>query len=317
MTMKTLTRNDTAEFLLNHDNYAILTHRRPDGDTIGSSAALCRILRKMGKAAHVVRNAEVSDRFAWLHEGLDKEEAAAGDTIITVDVASPGMLPKDFEQYLDRIALRIDHHASATSFTENELVDSTSGACAEIIFDLMEHLWVAMDEDIANAIYVGTSTDTGCFRFANTTAHTFLTAAACAAAGAKVYQLNQELFETNTLGRLKIQGWIVENMKVFSDGKLAVIAIPKAVEEAIGVTEDDMDNISSFPRTVAGVCMAATLRETKDGDVKLSVRAIPGFDATYVAGAFGGGGHKGAAGASMKMNLQEAAEAVEKAMLEL
>ena len=317
MTMKTLTRNETADFLLKNDNYAILTHRRPDGDTIGSSAALCRILRKIGKTAHIIQNSEVTDRFAWLHEGLAKDKAAECDTIITVDVASPGMLPKQFEQYLDRITLRIDHHASATSFTENELVDSTSGACAEIIFDLMEHLWVTMDEDIANAIYVGTSTDTGCFRFANTNSHTFITAAACAAAGAKIYQLNQELFETNTLGRLKIQGWIVENMKVFSDGKLAVIAIPKAVEEVIGVTEDDMDNISSFPRTVAGVCMAATLRETKDGDVKLSVRAIPGYDATCVAGAFGGGGHKGAAGASMKMSLTEAAEAVEKAMLEL
>ena len=315
--MKILTRNDTADFLLNNDNYAILTHRRPDGDTIGSSAALCRILRKAGKTAHVIRNDEVTDRFSWLHEGLTKEKAAADDTIITVDVASPGMLPKAFEQYLDRIALRIDHHASATSFTENELVDSKAGACAEIIFDLMEHLWIAMDADIANAIYVGTSTDTGCFRFANTTSHTFITAAACAAAGAKIYQLNQELFETNTLGRLKIQGWIVENMKIFSDGKLALIAIPKAVEESIGVTEDDMDNISSFPRTVAGVCMAATLRETKDGDVKLSVRAIPVFDATIVAGTFGGGGHKGAAGASMKMSLNEAALAVEKAMLEI
>ena len=315
--MKMLTRNETADLLLKNDHYAILTHRRPDGDTIGSSAALCRILRKMGKTAHVIRNAEITDRFAWLHQGLTKDQAAAGDTIITVDVASPGMLPKEFEQYLGRIALRIDHHASATSFTENELVDSGAGACAEIIFDLMEHLWVAMDEDIANAIYVGTSTDTGCFRFANTTSHTFLTAAACAAAGANIYQLNQELFETNTLGRLKIQGWIVDNMKVFREGKLALIAIPKAVEEAIGVTEDDMDNISSFPRTVAGVCMAATLRETKDGDVKLSVRAIPGYDATCVAGAFGGGGHRGAAGASMKMNLQEAAEAVEKAMLDM
>ena len=315
--MKMLTRNDTADFLLKNDNYAILTHRRPDGDTIGSSAALCRILRKLGKTAHVICNPEITDRFAWLHEGLTKEEAAEGDTIVTVDVASPGMLPKAFEPYLGKIALRIDHHASATSFTENELVDSGAGACAEIIFDLMEHLWVEMDADIANAIYTGTSTDTGCFRFANTTSHTFITAAACAAAGAKIYQLNQELFETNTLGRLKIQGWIVENMKVFSEGKLAVVAIPKAVEESIGVTEDDMDNISSFPRTVAGVCMAATLRETKDGDVKLSVRAIPGFDATIITGQFGGGGHKGAAGASMKMSLSDAAAAVEKAMLEL
>lgn len=314
---KTLTRNETADFLLKNDNYAILTHRRPDGDTIGSSAALCRILRKLGKTAHVIRNCEISDRFAWLHQGLTKEKAEENDCIITVDVASPGMLPKQFEQYLNRAQLRIDHHGSATSFTELELVDPGAGACAEIIFDLAEHLWVTLDADIADAIYVGTSTDTGCFRFANTTSHTFITAAACAAAGAKIYQLNQELFETNTLGRLKIQGWIVENMKVFSDGKLAVVAIPKSVEESIGVTEDDMDNISSFPRTVSGVCLAATLRETKDGDVKLSVRAIPGYDATVVTGAFGGGGHKGAAGASMKMPLADAALAVEKAMLEL
>ena len=315
--MKTLTRNETAQYLLNHDHYAILTHRRPDGDTIGSAAALCRILRKQGKTAHVIRNEEVSDRFAWLHEDLTKEEAADTDTIITVDVASPQMLPKQYEKYLGRIALRIDHHGSATSFTEREIVDPSAAACAEIVFDLMEELWVTMDAHIADAIYVGTSTDTGCFRFANTNAHTFLTAAACAAAGARVYQLNQELFETNTLGRLKIQGWIVENMKVFAGGKLAVVAIPKAVEESIGVTEDDMDNISSFPRTISGVCMAATLRETKEGDVKLSVRAIPGFDATIVTTRFGGGGHKGAAGATLKMSLSEAARAVEEAMLEL
>ena len=315
--MKKLTRNETADFLLTHDNYAILTHRRPDGDTIGSSAALCRILRKMGKTAHLLRNAEITDRFAWLHEGLTKEEAAETDTLVTVDVASPGMLPARFEKYLGSIALRIDHHASSTSFTEKELVDSTMGACAEILFDLLQALGQELDPQTADAIYVGTSTDTGCFRFANTTAHTFATAAACAAAGARVYALNQELFETNTLGRLKIQSWIVENMQIFSGGQLAVVAIPRAVEEAIPVTEDDMDNISSFPRSISGVCMAATLRETKEGDAKLSVRAIPGYDATVVAGAFGGGGHKGAAGATLKMPLAEAAEAVKAAMLEL
>ena len=315
--MKKLTLNETAEFLLSHDNYAILTHRRPDGDTLGSSAALCRILRKLGKTAYLLKNDEITERFAWLHEGLTKEEAEAGDTLVTVDVASPGMLPAKFEKYLGNIALRIDHHGSATSFTEFELVDPGMGACAEIIFDLLQALWQDFDPAIADAIYVGTSTDTGCFRFANTTSHTFVTAAACAAAGARVYQLNQELFETNTLGRLKIQSWIVEHMDIFADGRLAVVAIPRAVETEISVTEDDMDNISSFPRSISGVCMAATLRETRDGDVKLSVRAIPGFDATIVAGAFGGGGHKGAAGATLKMPLTEAAEAVKAAMLKL
>ena len=114
-----------------------------------------------------------------------------------------------------------------------------------------------------------------------------------------------------------MQGWIVEHMKLLAGGKMAICAIPRAVEEELGVTPDDMDNISSFPRTVAGVCVAATLRETADGDTKISVRAVPGYDAAKVTEKFGGGGHKGAAGASLKMPLGEAAEAVEKAMLEL
>ena len=314
--MKKLTRTETADFLLTHDNYAILTHRRPDGDTVGSSAALCRILRNLGKTAHILINDEVTDRYLWLHEGLTKEAADENDTIVTVDVASPQMLPKAFEPYLGSIALRIDHHGAATSFTDCELVDPGAGACGEIIYDLLMELWQELDKDTADALYVATATDTGCFRFSNTTDHTFLVAAACAAAGASVYRLNQEIFETVRLTKLKMQSWIVENMQLFDGGKLAIVAIPKAVEEKLGVTEDDMENISSFPRNIAGVCMAATLRETKDGMTKLSVRAVPEYDATAVTVKFGGGGHRGAAGASMKLPLAEAAKAVEKAMLE-
>ena len=315
--MKTLTRNETAQFLLRGDRYTILSHRRPDGDTIGSSAALCLGLRQLGKTAHVLFNEEVSDRFHWLHEGLTKETAEEGDTIVSVDVASPGMLPKAFEHLLGQITLRIDHHSSATSFTEVELVDGSSASCAELVWDVLEAMGVKMDKTIGEAVYVGTSTDTGCFRYSNTTAHTFATAAECAKAGARVYELNQELFETNTLGRLRMQAWIVDNMKLLRGGEMAIIAIPMEVEERLGVTQDDMDNISSFPRTVAGVCMAATLRETADGDTKMSVRAVPGYDATAVTVPFGGGGHKGAAGASFKMPIGEAVKAVEKVMLEL
>ena len=315
--MKTLTRNETARFLLERDNFTILSHRRPDGDTIGSSAALCLGLRKLGKKAHVLYNAEVSQRFAWLHAGLTKETVEEGDCVVSVDVASPGMLSKAFEHLLGRIALRIDHHGSATSFTDEELVDAHSASCAELVWDVLEEMGVTMDSAIAEAVYVGVSTDTGCFRYANTTAHTFATAAKCAQAGARVYELNQELFETNTLGRLRMQAWIVDHMKLLRGGEMAIIAIPKAVEESIGVTEDDMDNISSFPRTVAGVKMAATLRETADDGTKMSVRAVPGCDATEVTVKFGGGGHKGAAGASFKLPLDKAAEEVEKVMLEL
>ncbi len=314
--MKKLTRSETARFLAAHDNFCILSHHRPDGDTVGSTAALCRGLRQLGKRAYVLRNEEVTQRFQWLHEGLTKERAEEGDTIVSVDVASPGMLPEAFAPLKDRILLRIDHHFSASSFTEEELVDPDSASCAELTWDVLEEMGVTMDEKIAEAVYVGASTDTGCFRFANTTAHTFETAAKCARAGAGIYELNQLLFETNSLGRLQIQAWIVEHLQILQSGKLAICAIPRTVEEKIGVTEDDMDNISAFPRTVAGVCMASTLRENRDGSVKLSVRAIPGYDATLVTQRFGGGGHKGAAGATIRLPLEAAAQAVADSMME-
>lgn len=314
--MKTLTRNETARFLLSRDHFCILTHRRPDGDTVGSAAALCLGLRQAGKTAHVLVNPEVSPRFQWLHQGLTKPEAEAEDTVVSVDVASPGMLPAAFLPLRGRIALRIDHHSSATSFTDLELVDGSSASCAELVYDVLEQMGVTADRKIAEATYVGLSTDTGCFRYANTTAHTFAVAAACAQAEAGIYELNQELFETNTLGRLKMQAWIVDHMRLLRNGEMALCAIPRAVEEQLGVTEDDMDNISSFPRSVAGVRVAATLRETADGDIKVSVRAVPGYDATKVAVKFGGGGHKGAAGASLAPPLAEAAGAVERAMRE-
>ncbi|MGN0998506.1 MAG: bifunctional oligoribonuclease/PAP phosphatase NrnA [Faecousia sp.] len=315
--MMKLTRAEAAEFLAGQDHFLLLTHRRPDGDTLGSAAALCLGLRSLGKTCHILPNPEITPRFRWLHQGLTKPEPQEGDTLVTVDVASPGMLPDCFTPLLDRVQLRIDHHGSATSFTPRETVDPDSASCAELVWDILECMGVSMDTRLAEAVYVGLSTDTGCFRFANTTEHTFATAAKCAGAGARLYELNQELFETNTLGRLRIQAWIVEHMQLLHDGAVALTVIPRRVEQEIGVTEDDMDNISNFPRTVAGVHIAATLRETATGEAKLSVRAVPGCDATIIARQFGGGGHKGAAGANMSMPLAEAARQVEAVLKEL
>jgi phosphoesterase RecJ-like protein len=312
--MKSLNRAEAAGFLLVNDNFCILTHRRPDGDTVGSAAALCLGLRKLGKQAWVLKNEEISDRFGWLVEGLTKEAVEEHDIVVSVDVASPGMLPKSFAPLAETCRLRIDHHGSATSFTPEELVDADSASCAELVCDVLAILGVEMDKNIAEAVYVGMSTDTGCFRFANTTAHSFTVAAVCAKAGADIYGLNQQLFETNSLPKLRMHAWMIENMKLLDDGKLAIVAIPRAVEELLRVTDDDMDNISSYPRTVAGVRMAATLRQTKDGETKISVRAIPGYDAAAVCAHFGGGGHKGAAGATVNMPLHDAASAVAQIM---
>ena len=301
----TLTRNETARFLLEGDDYCLLTHRRPDGDTTGSAAALCLGLRSLGKKCVILENTEVTPRFRWLHEGLTVKAPAEGQTLVSVDVASPGMLPDCFTRYLGRIDLRIDHHGSATSFTEYELVDPHAAACAEIVYDILCARGVRLDMEMAKALYIAVSTDTGCFRYANTTAHSYRVAAACADTGAQLHPITQALFDTNSLSKLHLQSWIVNNAEFLAEGRAAVCVIPLELENS--VSKDDMETISGFLRSIEGIKMSAIVRATETGS-KMSVRAIPGYDASEVCARFGGGGHKGAAGASLDVPPTEAAQ---------
>lgn len=251
--MKTLTRTETAAFLAQNDNFAIVTHRRPDGDTLGSSALLCRGLRQLGKVAYILENPEITEKYASLHAGLTKAMPEEGDTVVSVDVASPNMLGDQFAPLQDSIVLRIDHHSSATSFTDFELVDGDSASCGEIVYDVLKEMGAKLDKPMAEALYTAVSTDTGCFRYANTTANTLRAAADCLAAGADTFGMNQLYFETNTLGRLRLQGWLVENAIFLQGGKIVICPLPREKELELGLTEDDLENISGFPRTIAGV----------------------------------------------------------------
>ena len=313
--MQKLTKADTARYLLEKDGFLILTHRRPDGDTLGSAAVLCRGLRALGKTAFILENEEITPKYLYLLDGLTKNVVDPADLLIAVDVASAGMLPAQYAHLADQIDLRIDHHGSADSFTNKELVEPEAAACGQIIYDLLTEMGVALDVPMADALYTAIATDTGCFRYANTQSHTFQVAAACAAVSPNLPALNRILFETNSLARLRIQGWLVENARFLANGQICICALPLSVEKELGVTEDDMENISGVPRTIEGVKIAATLREEKDtGKVKISVRCLPEYDAGAICAKLGGGGHKGAAGASLALSMEEAVHAVITAM---
>ena len=303
--MKKLTRSETAAFLSARDSFCILTHRRPDGDTIGAATTLCLGLRQLGKKAHVLENGEASPFMARCLEGLTKPEAEENDTIVSVDVASPGMLPEAYLPLQEKIVLRLDHHGSATSFTEFELVDPATASCGEIVYDVLMEMGAELDQEMAWRLYIALSTDTGCFRFANTNAHTYQVAAACAATGANLYPITQELFDTNSLSKLRLQSWMLDHAVFLADGKAAVCAIPKSLEET--VSKEDLEGISGFLRSIEGIKICATIRENQGG-AKMSVRAVPGYDAAAVCAKFGGGGHKGAAGTSMNLSLEDAAK---------
>lgn len=308
-----MTRNECAAWLLEHDHFCILTHARPDGDTLGSASALCVGLRQLGKNAYLLHNDGASPFLNRCQLGLTKELPGEQDVLVTVDVASPSLLPANAQPLLGRIGMRIDHHLSATSFTERELVDHTAAACGEIIYDLLMLMGAELTKEIAWRLYIAISTDTGCFRYSNTSANTYRVAAACADTGAELYPITMELFDTTSIPELKLQNWMVDHATFLCGGKAAVCAIPAELEE--NVAKEDLEGISGFLRSLEGVMISATIRQTETG-CKMSVRAVPGFDAAAVCKKFGGGGHRGAAGASLSASLEEAVELVCRALTE-
>ena len=315
--MKTLTKVQTAEFLSAHDRFAIITHCGPDGDTVGSAAALCLGLRQLGKTAHVLENPQVPPKYQYLLENLTKPDAQPGDVLVSVDVAAAHMLSEASRHWADRVDLRIDHHGTSTPFAKYELVEGVA-ACGEIVYDLLVMLGVELDVPMANALYTAVSTDTGCFRYANTTDRSFAVASHCAAVSPDITKIAQQLFDTVTMGKLRLQSWVVAHMHVLQDGKIVICGIPADLREQLDLTEEDMGNLSGFLRSIAGVKIAATVKQDKEGHTGFSVRAVPGYDAAAICEKFGGGGHKGAAGAGMEnVTLDQAVAALIAAMPEI
>ena len=303
-----MTGNDTVRFLADRDNYLILTHARPDGDTLGSAALLCRGLRQLGKQAFVLHNPEITPKYADLVEGLTVESIPENGVIVAVDVAAENMLQKNFDRR--PIRLRIDHHRTGGEFAEAAFVDPAAAACGQIIYDLLTDMGVKLDVPMATALYTAISTDTGCFRFANTQSHTLEVAAKCAAVLPDLYSLNQKLFGLVRLTKLRLQNWLLDHAVFLQDDQVVICPLPLEVERELGVTEDDTENLSGYPRSIEGVKIAATLRETEDQYVKISVRAVPAYDAAAICEKLGGGGHRGAAGAKVFMSLEEATQAL-------
>ena len=309
--MKTI--HDAAAFLRQHDNYLIMTHRRPDGDAVGSAAALCLGLRALGKSAEVFPNPQFTGRFAPLLEGLLGTGDPTGRTVIAVDLADEKLLPYNAPGMAGKIAFSMDHHPSNTGYAPHSLVAGDAAACGEIVLDVLTELKVTLTEPMATALYIAISTDTGCFRFTNVTAATYRAAARCKDAGAETELWNRLLFSTKSRGRLSVETYLYKNADFYMDGKVAVCLLPQAVAVQNGATEDDLDNISDYPREIAGVEIAIVLREVKDG-AKISIRTFDPWDASFLCSLLGGGGHKNAAGATVPGTLQDGKAAILDAM---
>ena len=308
--------SDVAARLRSMDHVLILTHVRPDGDTIGCAAALCCALRRLGKEAYLLYNPGITSTYLPYAEPYWAPDSWQPEYVVSTDIAVLNLLPDNAAPYRERIALAIDHHPSHSYFAAESYVDASAAACGEILYAVIREL-TPITADIALPLYVAVSTDTGCFVYSNTTPNTHRIAAELMACDIDAASVNKALFRTKSKVRLRMEAHMAAHMELYDNDRVVVMQIPLSLRQEMQATEADIEELSSLAALVEGTDCAITLRELKVGTVKISVRTGPRVNATEVCARLGGGGHRAAAGATVSGTLDEVKRAVLQAVQEV
>lgn len=308
-----LTCKDVAELLRSWDDILILCHVSPDGDALGSACGLAGGLASLGKRAGVFCADSIPQKFDYLFSRLPGGRFEPRH-VLTVDVAGLSLLGDAREQYEGRIELAIDHHATHAAFVESRWVEPESAATAEMVYLLLLELGVTITPFLADCIYTGLTTDTGCFRYRNVTARTHRIAAKMLEAGADAGEINRVMFECKSRAQAEAERRALSGMEYFCQGKCAMIRLPQSLYGETGAKESELDGVAALPRQIEGVLVGITMKEKADGTVKASVRTNLPADSAAICARFGGGGHAGAAGCSFPgLSLEQAAAQMRKA----
>lgn len=289
MEPKRIDMHQAAAKLAAADGILVVCHKCPDGDAWGSAFALCGALLSLGKRAAVAGASELPALYAYLRPlagGLPGEPGL----VVSVDCST-------LERLLvpqPAVDLSIDHHSAASLYAAETFCRPESASCAELVLGIIDLLGAPVTPAVAAAIYTGLSTDTGCFRFANTTPDTHRAAARMIECGADAGELNRILFDTRTAAQIHLERALLDSLRLFEGGQVAVARITLADIAACRAVETDYDGLSAVPRSVEGVRFGILLRQI-EGGWKGSVRTVHD-SAAAVAMAFGGGGHIRAAG---------------------
>lgn len=294
---------EVAKLLREWDNILIISHASPDGDTLGSATALMRGLIRIGKNVSFRCGDSIDAKYQYLLDGLENREFEP-DKVVTVDIADTKLMGTLKEPYKDRVDLAIDHHASHRPFGKIEWVEAGSASNAEMIYRLLRKMDIQIDEPMADAIYTGISTDTGCFRYQNVTASTHRIAADVIELGADAGNINRRMFETRSRAQNEAEIMALGAIEFFEDDKCAMLSVTREMMDKIGIRDSDLDALVSIPRQIEGVLIGITLKEREGGSFKVSVRTNEPASASEICIKLGGGGHKAAAGCSVKGDLE-------------
>jgi len=297
--------SETAKLLLSKDEYLILTHTNPDGDTLGSAAALCHALRRAGKTAYLFPNSEVTDKYCPFVEPYLAPDRYAGKFTVAVDIAAETLLPRGFS---GKVELCIDHHPSNTKYAAKSLIAPSKASCGEIVLQVIKAMNGSIDKQEADLLYIAVSTDCGCFLYSNTAAETLRAAAELLDCGADNASLNTILFRKISRARMMLEGMIYSGMDFYRDGRISVATVTQSMLRSSGAREDDLDDISALAGKAEGSILGVTIREKEDGSSRISLRSSPEVDCSEICAVFGGGGHAMAAGCTIQSPPERAKE---------
>ena len=308
-TCKELNLRETAKFLKKHDNFIILTHSSPDGDTLGAGYALFYGLKETGKIAAVICADVIPGRYNYfVHEtdNVDIENA----TVIAVDVAAKGLLGSLEETFGDIVDLCIDHHISNSRFSKYLYLDAGAAATCEMIFELLEEMKVNINTNAANAMYTGIATDTGCFKYSNVTAKTHLIASKLYEYDIDPAMINRVMFDTKSRRLLELERRVLDTAEYHFDNRCMILSVTSEMQDETGCSGSELESIAVISRSVEGVICGVSVKQIGDDEFKISLRTYPPLNASDIGKELGGCGHNAAAGAVIKGTLEEVKEKI-------
>ncbi len=312
---------EAADYLKIPQKTLVLYHARPDGDTVGCALALTYALRSLGSEAYAAGEDEIPERLRFLSAPTFESALYRNlpsdfhpERIVTVDAAAPELLGSLFDLLEGKIDLMIDHHEFNSPFANNCICPEVS-SCGEVVKNIIFRMFDSPSEipkEILDCCYAAISSDTGCFKYSNVTPETHKTAAELIIMGVNAAEINTLLFDTKSEKQLRAESLAAQRMSLHHEGKVSVVTFPYDLKEEYALSDEHLETIVDIARCVSGVSVALAVKQPKkDNKYRISLRSNSNVDVSRICAAFGGGGHRKAAGCTVEAsNADEAARLV-------
>jgi phosphoesterase RecJ-like protein len=320
---------ETSKLIKAYDSFVITTHINPDGDAIGSEAALKAYLEDIGKQATIVNSSVTPESLAFLDPDgeikvfprtVNKEVLDDVDAVFVLDVNNwehVGAFGKALRKS-DKPRICIDHHVDASDdFADVMVTDTSYAATGMMVYELIQSMKGKISRAVAEAVYATIITDTGTFRFSNTDSRALHMAAELCDIGADPHQLYRRVFASKTWGTGRLLGPVFNTVQSAADGRLAWITVTQEMFREAGATYDDSDGFVDLVRAIKGVELVLFFKEIPDGKIKVSLRSNGRADAYAIARGFGGGGHRMASGMKVDGPMNDAIDTVVAACMQV